>query len=403
MLSSCRTSVYNFPIRLSPRFAIRLLSLIFLFLLWFISPGVLRADSLEDGVRLLARRVGVVMHGATVEIREENRSSLQESHVAELGRAFRDELSRQNVKTSQQGGTVKILLTFSENASGYLGVVRLQHGTDSQDFIQVLGKAADDGVLQQSAGLTLRRELLLTSEQPILDAMFPPGDANKLVVLGTLTLTNYDRDGGLWKENSEIKLPRSVPVGRDLRGRLSLGLDELSVAFPNETCTLSTHDGQCHPNRGQVNLSDMSDEALKEANIEPGVEAIKFQSGSQATVMVAGKDGRLRLYHRDFEPFLTVADFGGQLSYLQSDCGVGQQILVTGRSDQTSTDFLQAMELREEKLVAVTQPVPFSGPILALRPATRSAGIQPTSGIAIVHNLPSGNYEVYRLTISCGN
>jgi hypothetical protein len=345
-----------------------------------------------------------MMHGATVEIREENRSSLQESHVTELGRAFRDELNRHNVKTSQQGATAKILLTFSENASGYLGVVRLQRATDSQDLIQALGKAADDGVLQQGAGLTLRRELLLASEQPILDAIFPLGNVNSLVVLGTFKLTDYDRDGSQWKESAETKLPRNNLVGRDFRGRLYAGIDDLVVVFPNEICNLSTHDGDhCHPNRGQESLSDVADDILKGEDIEPGVEAIRFQSESQTTFAVTGKDGHLRFYHNDSEPFLTAAGFGSQLSYLRTDCGAGQQILLTGRSDQTSADFSQAMELREEKLVAVTQSLQFSGPILALRPASRTAGIQPTSAIAIVHNLQSGNYEVYRLTISCGN
>lgn len=402
VLSSWRTSVYNFPICFSPRFVCRPFLSFFCATICFAWPGLLRGDSLDDGVRVLARKVGEMTRGAAVEVKEENKSSLRESQVTELEKAFVEELRRSGAKIVQQGVQTKITLTLSENASGYLGVVRLQHGGDSQDVIQLLGRALEEAGIQQSVRMTLRRELLNSSEQPILDVVFPHDDANRMVVLSPTQLVDYDRDGSTWKANAPLKLPRIGLSTRDLRGRVDVGLDELNVIFPAEICNISTRDGdRCHASRGQVNFSSMPEQSLKE--ITPGLDAVEFQNGGQKTVIVVGKDRKMRLYHDDSEPFQTTAEYGDQISSIQSGCGSGQQVLVTERGDGTAADTVQAVEIRDDKLALVAQPMQFGGPVTMLRAASRTLGFPDTAAIAVVHNLQSGNYEAYRLTISCGN
>jgi hypothetical protein len=70
--------------------------------------------------------------------------------------------------------------------------------------------------------------------------------------------------------------------------------------------------------------------------------------------------------------------------------------LATSGQDYTQTDSLQVFQIAESgNAVPVSVELEFPGPIMALH----SAGEGPR---AVVRNLATGNYEAYRLSISCG-
>ena len=72
------------------------------------------------------------------------------------------------------------------------------------------------------------------------------------------------------------------------------------------------------------------------------------------------------------------------------------QLLVTRPGDWTQPDAIQAFEIIERQVVAISQPVEFDGPVTALWPASDGKSVA-----AVVRNLKTGQYEAYRLTISC--
>ncbi len=113
------------------------------------------------------------MRGATVTLEMENVSDLKENRISELSSAFQDELQRQGVKISPKDGNAKIRLAISRNASAYLGIARLERNESSEIFLESFGQPAQGFSLQESEGLTLRRELIFFSDQPILDLLFP--------------------------------------------------------------------------------------------------------------------------------------------------------------------------------------------------------------------------------------
>ena len=75
-------------------------------------------------------------------------------------------------------------------------------------------------------------------------------------------------------------------------------------------------------------------------------------------------------------------------------CGSAAQFLATSARDYTQTDFLQVFQSEPAGPVAVSGELNLPGPIIALHGKPRAR--------AVVKNLATGNYEAYRLAISCG-
>jgi hypothetical protein len=366
-----------------------------------------RADLLEDSVRALARKAAISIGGASVTIEIENRSGLREKEVLDLRSAFEDELRRRGVRILPQSGAANGTLTISENASSYVGILQLRRGEASETWIEAWEHLPRAYGFQPNAGLTLQRELVFVSDQPILDLVFSEDDPKEVQVLKPTQITWYRREGDHWTPDTTLQLPRSTQIGRDLRGRLSFGLDDMSAVFPTETCNLSIHDGDhCQPSAARVDLSDVPSALLEDVEEEESsswLTAAQMQSEGKSALLVTGKDGRMRLYGDDSELITTFSNFGDQVASIQSDCGSGWQALVTLKEDFSRPDSVQGFEIREQKLIAVTQALQFAGPVLALRRASRNLASRPSGVIAIVLDLQTGLYEAYRLSIACVN
>jgi hypothetical protein len=76
-------------------------------------------------------------------------------------------------------------------------------------------------------------------------------------------------------------------------------------------------------------------------------------------------------------------------------CGGTTQFLASGDRDDTEPDSLQVFDTGPNGTLAVSAEQNFPGPIVALH-----TGLDAPR--AIVRNLTTGNYEAYRLAISCG-
>jgi hypothetical protein len=178
----------------------------------------------------------------------------------------------------------------------------------------------------------------------------------------------------------------------------------MSAVFPTEICNISTHDGDhCHANKGQVRLSEAPDQVVEEKESPPWITATEMPSEGKKVLLVAGNDGKLRIYEDDPEPIGTLSNFGDQITSVHSDCGSGWQALVTLREDHSKLDSVQGIEIQDQKAVVVTPALQFAGPVTALRRADRSLAYLPTRAIAVILNLHTGLYEAYRLSITCAN
>jgi hypothetical protein len=83
---------------------------------------------------------------------------------------------------------------------------------------------------------------------------------------------------------------------------------------------------------------------------------------------------------------------------VSSPCSAAKWNLLSGENDWTSSDQLRLVtdgEIRPESSAAFSG---FQGPILTI-----NAEQNPSSALLVTQNLRTGNYEVYKITLVCGN
>jgi hypothetical protein len=85
----------------------------------------------------------------------------------------------------------------------------------------------------------------------------------------------------------------------------------------------------------------------------------------------------------------------GTVIEMKSACSGANEFLATGARDYTHTDSLQVFQTESSGTVAISAELEFPGPITALHAVSDTPR-------AVVRNLKTGNYEAYRLSISCG-
>jgi hypothetical protein len=161
--------------------------------------------------------------------------------------------------------------------------------------------------------------------------------------------------------------PVSSPV-RDPRGKLedSAGgfqLDGELVRFPSGQNTLETTAGE------------------------------KFYSLAHAGPwrLIAGLDARI--HATQGQQTLVWDGWGSDI--VAVPCGSSALVVATAASGPESADSVTAYEIAAPAPRAVTDPLPFPGPVTALWPA-------PGGALAVVRQLATGRYAAYTLALDCG-
>jgi hypothetical protein len=222
----------------------------------------------------------------------------------------------------------------------------IRQGDVSRVVFLTLPKSPEDQIAPRTKSLALHGEKFWEGPERILDAAvarIADGD-QRLVLLVPEGLLVRKFDGG-----STIKIPldSSQTSARDPDGTI-LRLDSLSVLLEPNLCTAELDPPavrECHPSPKL-----------------PGVPAIPSH---------------------------------GQVTRIRTMCGAGDQILASGAGDYSQPDTVQAFEEQSGTFVAVSEELNFPGPV-SLHNAPNI--LNPT---AVVRNLHTGNYEAYRLSISC--
>ncbi len=113
--------------------------------------------------------------------------------------------------------------------------------------------------------------------------------------------------------------------------------------------------------------------------------------------LLAGLDDRAELLSLNAESVAKIGGWGSALVSLQTACQSGSLVLANRAGDSSEADAVQAYEIVNRKAEAASAPVEFSGPVTELWPVADGS-----AAIAISHNLKTGTYEAFRLSISCG-
>jgi len=325
------------------------------------SPGSSAQKSpLDAPARELARRIAASLPGGTrVEIEVRNQSSLSEDDASALRATLADEMSARGLRTSGEGpGAANVVVTLSENVQGYVWVAQIQHGDDSSVLLQSVPRESSASAgSPESEKIVLRMELLWSGPAHVLDALELPATGSapgRLLLLELDGITAVVTDS---KNTFRTELPVTVYHPRDAQGEFAFVENALEVDLPavegeGETCNISV-DGHSKPECARI--IDL---------IVPTAARIPSPSGDEVATV-------------------------------SSPCGGGDITLAAGKTDYTQPDAVltYAISGRRE---ALSEPVTFAGPVTTL------SGSLDGPVIAVTRTLQDGNYEVYRITASCG-
>jgi len=368
----------------------------------------------------LARGIVAVTGPGAVTFDLQNMSSLSKKDVDEVTHGIRQQLEAAGVRlvgADQSAATVNVKL--SENLQSYVWVSEIHQGTNEPVVVIVsVARSETPGSLHESAPLSIHKTPLWAQEDRILDvAVFEEmSGQSHLAVLSSEQVALFRFQEGRWQLDQAMPIAHSRPWPRDERGRIILRADHLfDVYLPGVFCQTSKTAPivlTCHESDDPWPLS--ADPGLNAffaptrnfftGVLTPGVgkqnSTAKFYSAapisrSNYTLwLFSAVDGSQRLLDGITEQTARW-DWGSDLASINSPCGLGEQILASGR-DGGSNDSIRAYEFADRDPTAVSAPVEFSGTITALW--TEAKG---KSAVAVTHNGQTGSYEAFRLTISC--
>jgi hypothetical protein len=343
-------------------------------------------------------------------------------------------------------GNVNVVL--SESLREYVWTAEVAIGTDQPRVVLVsLARPPTMATLSSALPITLKKTLLFTQEQPILDAALldmgggTTSGGARLLVLDSTRVAVYRQQSGHWELETSFPMSHSRPFPRDVRGRLLLRRDHLFDAYLPGTfcrssaamplvvsCFASDDPWPLTPaENGGPGLNSatgvrafyaparnfftgvLSPGVGKISNVPSFYSAAALPRPNYTLWVLAAVDGSVHVVDGITDQAIRGSHFGSDLATVHSNCGLGTQLLVSESGDP-ERDSLRAYEIPDREPVPVSSPLEFDGSITALWP---DASL--TSAVAIVKSEvrsedktedkreDTGHYEAYRVSITCGN
>jgi hypothetical protein len=373
-------------------------------LLGFLSicaPAASHAGSLEDGARALARKTALTLRGVSVTCQTRNLSTLQEAEFLSFVAEFQNELQGGAVKIVRREEGASLLLTLSENVTGYTGIVRVQRGGSSYVLMESLSGQLKSDSGQTGVAMGLQKELMFSQEEPLVDADVYRYFPEHLDTLGKQRLAIYEWKENKWQLFRSIVLPRKRIPSRDLRGIVGYSVDATAALFPGEACRTGMQPWHCEPWTLHLRPTTVDWELIESKKLPPWRSAAQFEINGQDALVITGEDGMARVYSQGAEAVVAIPGWGSEIASTHSGCGKGWQILATGKGDWSTPDSVTGIEIENEKASKVTESMDLPGPVIALHRTTSDKIPDRDMVIAVVHNLRTGFYEIYRITVTC--
>lgn len=350
-------------------------------------------------------------------------NALDRAAAADARRMLESELSSRGVRlvTRNAAAAAAVTVSVAQNAQGAVWVAQVRQGSGEPTVIilPVERSAAPPAPRPATSTVVVRKTLLWTQEQPILDvARVEGGSAQHLLVLDPYHVTLYRWQDNRWDPEQVLGVYHARPWPRDLRGRLVLRRDHLFDAYlPGVVCASSNASPismTCREADDPWPLSEAQGGQTAffspvrnffNGTLVPGVgsqnttapfyDAVALPRPGSALLVTTALDGTVHLLDGASDQQLRPG-WGTALAAVRSNCGGGWQVLTTGAGDYSAADTVTPVEFNDSSPVAAGEPAEFSGPVMELWDSN-----DPATAIAIVHNLGSDQYEAYALTVAC--
>ena len=325
-----------------------------------------RSATLEDSARELARKVTAALPaGDHVSIEIRNISSLAAEDVSVVEQTLTNALHDQDVRLPlDRKDAVNVRVTLSESIKSFLWAAEIDHGGTHQVLLLAVPRPAGDRIVSSALPMTLRSEKFWEGSQRILDAILTKASNGDPLLLLLAQDGLQIRNIGSNKV-SIIPIPLDPSVTRASAGGLEQTDDGITFRTVPQVCLIDTDARaliECHP---------------------AGVPS----TGRVFQKMEGGMPGTPQV------------DRGSQITAVESSCRAGELYLAAGAGDYTESDTIGLFESTVVNGIAAEKRLSdflhFPGPVVALQ----FAKFAPR---AIVRNLQTGNYEAYRISVTCG-
>jgi len=341
-------------------------TILVLFVLLGASPAASSA-TLEDSARELARKISSALPAqGEVAFEVHKLSSIGADEFASIEQSLKNEMRNEGVRFVQSGGaTISVDVTLSESVSSFVWTAKIRQGDSSQFVLMTVPLSSQNRARSSGMPIAIHGEKFWEGPQRVLDATIAdaPNGATLLLLLTPDALVIRQVGGDA---TSSVPIPRVEPVTRDPSGFLAQSGNSFTANFPSQICSIDIADGlliECHLAGGPA----------------PGRV---FES----LILLLGSPGPAHV------------DRGSQIAAVPSSCGGRLLSLAAGLGDYTEPDKILLFESTVANGIITEKPVSdfihFPGPVLSIQ----SGGDPPR---AIVRNLQTGNYEAYRIFISC--
>ena len=396
----------------------------------------------------LAEQIAAVLGPGQAHLTIRNNSSLTTEQIPAIRLLLEQQLKSHGVQASGAESANAIHVTLSENLHERLWIAEIIEGNQTH-----VAMARVDAAVQveqsPSSGLTLRKQALLTIDEPVLAVLEmspspgsagPPVAADPGAVADPLVLVSPDDvilfshgEAG-WEQQKRFAIGQLKALSRDPRAVVVPTPDgqgfELSAG--EVACAGALQQGEwtirCRESDDPWPLS-APDPASTNRALAPGLPLRAFYNSARnyftgvvtpavgielppfywalvlprvdgAGLLLNGIDGKIQIVESGaIEAITGTRDWGSDFALLHSGCGTGSQIIASG-AGQAIADSLRAYELPAHEAIAAGDSLAMGGTVTAL-----STSADGKSVIAILrkpaapgHREP---YEVDRVTATC--
>jgi len=386
----------------------------------------------------LAEEIAGILGPGQASLTVRNLSTIPNDEIPSIRRLLQQDLKARGVLVSDAESANAIRVTLSENVRERLWVAEMVEGNETR----VAMVHVEPGISQRAqpvGGLTLRKQTVLTSREPVLTAL---ETADSLIAVEPEEIVIYLHTAEGWREQKRVGIGQKRPLARDPRGVIFLsssgdGFDIFVAgmacsgsnqsAKPAEDWTLRCREsddpwilvqppvtqasGATQGAATQMDISVTPFKAFYNAarnyftgvvNFSPGIDLPPFYSAAQlvrsasdAPMLIEGIDGKVQILDNAvLKPVTGTRDWGSDFAALQSGCGAGTQIVASG-SGEALGDSLRAYELPAQEAIPASAPLAMDGTVTAMWSAPDGKSL-----FAVVRNA-ADQYEVDRVSASC--
>ena len=350
--------------------------------LLLLAAPLVRAQTLDDAARVLARKIAAHLEaGMVVKVAPRNLSSMSSADFARAQAALERALRRRFTK---QAPVAEVKFTVSENPREFLLVAEIQRsGERSVEMVAYHAEAPAKPVLP-----VLERRLLWEQNEAMLDVAMMD---DRLLVLDIAKVTLLERRAGKWEPAGSVAL--DTPPLRDPRGRLEVNSSVLDVFLPGVSCHGTWKPAlelTCDSRPAEFALSGervhfVPGRNTFELNGWPACYSFaKLDQGAKSLLVFGEADLRAHLYDSERRPLNVLDEWSGDFV----------QVCETRILAQRGPG-MAAYTIADRKAVEASASLDFPGSITALWPA-------PGGALVIIRNNNGGKYAAYSLTLDCG-